>query len=178
MGSGTATPTKLYVPGVSRAIMWTVLVKKIYSHALLSVAWHLASRPSHLPSTAPCPAMTRPRASRRRCQCSRLWPHEAPRGRSRPHRCGTLLNLPVTAEGCLKEASRTPGALPPRRIPRQPTLRAFRPLRRALLSARGGLFIAPPLSGGIGSRQQKQRLRAPRRAFLSFLDPTPKCGGG
>ena len=29
----------------------------------------------------------------------------------------------------------------PRRVPRQPTLRAFRPLRRALLSARRGLFI-------------------------------------
>jgi len=42
MGSGTATPTKLYVPGVSRAIMWNVLVKKIYFYALLSVARHAA----------------------------------------------------------------------------------------------------------------------------------------
>jgi len=27
MSSRTATPTELYVPGVSRAIMWIVLVK-------------------------------------------------------------------------------------------------------------------------------------------------------
>ena len=40
----------------------------------------LASRPSHLPSTVPCPAITRPRTSRCRCPSSRLWPHRsAPR---------------------------------------------------------------------------------------------------
>ena len=40
----------------------------------------LASRLSYLPSTVPCPAMTRPRAS-----CCRLWPHRsAPRALSAP----------------------------------------------------------------------------------------------
>jgi len=44
-----------------------------------------ASRPSHLPSTVPCPAMTRPRASRRWCRGFRLWPHRsAPRALSAP----------------------------------------------------------------------------------------------
>jgi len=92
----------------------------------------LASRPSHLPSTVPCPAMTRPRAFDR---------IEAPRGHSQPHRCGALPNLPVHRRG-LFEGGEPHARCPfPRRLTRQPTLRAFRPFRRALLSARAGLFI-------------------------------------
>ena len=53
----------------------------------------------------------------------------------------------------MKEASHTPGTLPPRRVPRKPTLRAFCPLRRALLSARG-------------------------TPFSPFLDPIPQMRGG
>ena len=45
-----------------------------------------------------------------------------------------------------------------RRVPRQPNLRAFRPFRRALLSARGGLFIpfldpTPPMRGAQKTRK-------------------------
>ena len=58
--------------------------------------------------------MTRPRASRRWCRGSRLWPHRsAPRALSAPPTWGSSQTPPCTVEGCLKEASHTPCALPP-----------------------------------------------------------------
>ena len=59
-----------------------------------------------------------------------------------PHRCGTLPNLPVHRQGLLEGSEPHARYPPPRRVPRQPTLRAFHPLRRALLSARGGGFLS------------------------------------
>ena len=87
---------------------------------------------------------------------SRLSPLAAskhPRGRSQPHRYGAFPNLPVHRR--VLPEGREPHARCPSlwRVPRQPNLRAFRPFRRALLSARGGLFIPfldpiPPNEGG------------------------------
>jgi len=49
---------------------------------------------------------------------------------------------PCTAEGCLIKGGEPHARYPfSRRVPQQPSLRPFRPLRRALLSTRGNIFI-------------------------------------
>ena len=78
---------------------------------------------------------------------------EAPHGRSQPRRCGALPNLPVHRQVLLEGGEPHARCPFPRRVPRQLTLWAFRPLRRALLSARGSLFYLfldpiPPNEGG------------------------------
>ena len=63
-------------------------------------------------------------------------------------RCGELRGRKDARSAVLRDAHDAS-----RRVPRQPNLRAFRPFRRALLSARGGLSIPfldpiPPAEGG------------------------------
>jgi len=67
-----------------------------------------------------------------------------PLAASKPHRCGALPNLPVHRRGLLEGGEPHARYPSPRKVPQQPNLRAFRPLRRALLSARGG-FLNPVL---------------------------------
>ena len=61
-----------------------------------------------------------------------------------------------------------------RRVPRQPNPRAFRPFRRALLSARGGLFIpfldpTPPNEGGARKKKHKRALLVASRDACSLI---------
>ena len=76
-----------------------------------------------------------------RLPSSPLVASKRPAGALSPIDVALFPAFPCTAECCLKETSHTSGA-PLRKVPRQPNLRAFRPLRRALLSARGGAFIS------------------------------------
>jgi hypothetical protein len=64
-----------------------------------------------------------------------------PAGALSPTDVALFPTSPCTAEGQL-EGGEPHASYPfPREVPRQTTLRAFRPHRRALLSTRGGLFI-------------------------------------
>ena len=112
---------------------------------------------------------------------SRLPPLAAskrPAGALSPYDVALFQTFPCTAECCLKEASHTPSAS------RQPNLRTFRPLRRALLSARGGHFIpfldpTPPNEGG----GRKRNLRGPalilsQRALVRPYQLPSKCPTG
>jgi len=87
-----------------------------------------------------------------RLPSSPLAASKRPAGALSPIDVALFPTSPCTAECCLKETSHTPGAPPSGgcpslwRVPLQPNLRAFRPLRRALLSARG-FFLPLPLEG-------------------------------
>ena len=110
--------------------------RQIYLYALLSVVWHI---PPELPAADdPLLGDDETRGSYCRSRCSRLWPHRSPVD------VALLPTFQCTAEGSVTEASHTPHARYPfpRKVPRQPTLRAFGPLRRALLSTRAPSY--PP----------------------------------
>ena len=84
---------------------------------------------------------------------SPLAASKRPAGALSPTDVALFPTSPVHRRGLLqggKPHARHPSS---QRVPRQPTLRAFRPLHRALLSARGGLFplldpTPPPNEGG------------------------------
>ena len=90
-----------------------------------------ACRLSHLPFTVPCPAMTRPRAFRRWCRSSRLWPHRsAPRALSAP----------------LMWRSSQPPRAPPRAARRRRGTRQVHPPEGAPATHPAGFPPAPPRS--------------------------------
>ena len=95
---------------------------------------------------------------------------------------GALSPADVHRRGLLEGGEPHARCPSPWRVPRHSTLRAFCPLRRALLSARGGLFIPfrsnPPQGGG--GRENRGYFIADlfMPAVLSRMSAASKISGG